>query len=563
MNRKSVAFITMALIAVVISGCSRTVEDVAKWEANHNTKKLEEALTDPKFEVRQAAAESLGNLKTTEAVDDLAACLNDEEESVKVAAINALVNIGGPATVTPLIAALRQDNAETRTVAANALGNLKASAAVDPLAEMLSDTNETVQLAACKALGRIGNEAACTPLAEQLTIPSNPASIRLACINALTETGRPVAFKALVNTLADEDKQIREAATTALAEVGQPAVPSVIDGLKSKNANVRQAAMAMLKQLDAVPTEGDSLVWYLLARSSLKNNPEYQAAVVKALANKGMPIAPALMDAASIDIPGIREPAALALERIGEPCLDAVMEKLRGSVNKNAKDWFNKRSQWVGAPAASLDLWGAISALDPTFPTPQPAKTVLSASDAPRIRANIPALVSMLNDKQTRTDAIKQLTKAGPKANLPLIAALGSTNAAVVDAAATLLVNRADERACQPLMTVLQRRLDAGKPLSRSSLYAALLELENPEAEPLLLKVRPSTTRAFDVFNRHFSSASAIAADTKDLYTDNEAPISFNIGYLKNGQPGHLEFTFAKDEDGNWVPSPALPASLP
>ncbi len=562
-NIKTLSLVVPALMMLSIAGCSRTVEDVAKWESKHNTKKLKEALTDPKFEVRQAAAESLGNLTATNAVDALAACLNDNEHGVQLAAVNAMAEIGSASTVTPLIAALKLNNTEARTSAANALGDLKAGAAVNTLGELLNNTNETVQLVACKALGKIGNKAACVPLADKLATPSTSETIRSACLDALAETEQPAAFEALVNTLADGDKQIREAATAALVKTGHPAVPAIIDGLKNPNAGVRKASMVLLKQLDAIPDEGDGLVWYLLARSSLKNNPEYQAAVVKALANKGMTVVPALLDAASLDIPEIREPAALALEHIGKPCFDAVVEKVKGLANNNAREWYNNRAQWVGVPSEELDLWGAISALDPTFPGPLSTKDILSSPDAPRMRANIPVLVSMLTGNQTRTAAIKQLTKAGPKANLPLIVALNSTNAAVVDAAASLLANRTDERACQQLMNVLKVRLDAGKPLSRSPLYSALLELDKPEAESLLLKVRPNTKRAIQIFDRNYTDAAAIAADTKDNYSDNEAPVTFRIGYLKAGKSGWLAITFGKNETGNWQPAPALPDELP
>jgi hypothetical protein len=78
----------------------------------------------------------------------------------------------------------------------------------------------------------------------------------------------------------------------------------------------------------------------------------------------------------------------------------------------------------------------------------------------------------------------------------------------------------------------------------------------------LLLKVRPNTARAIQIFERQYRDARVIAADTIDLYTDNEVPVVFHLAYQENGVPGKLDVTFKKDARGNWHPSPALPYSL-
>ena len=52
MYAKCLATAALALMMMGLTGCSRTVEDVAKWEASGNVEKLTEALADPKVEVR-------------------------------------------------------------------------------------------------------------------------------------------------------------------------------------------------------------------------------------------------------------------------------------------------------------------------------------------------------------------------------------------------------------------------------------------------------------------------------------------------------------------------------
>jgi hypothetical protein len=74
--------------------------------------------------------------------------------------------------------------------------------------------------------------------------------------------------------------------------------------------------------------------------------------------------------------------------------------------------------------------------------------------------------------------------------------------------------------------------------------------------------VRPNTARAIQLFKRRHPDARVIAADTTDLYADNETPISFHLAYMLNGTPGSLDVTFSKDANGNWHPSPALDYSL-
>ncbi len=562
MNVKKRLLIVPALLALILAGCSRTVEDVAKWEAKGDTGKLTEALTDPKFEVRQAAAESLGSLQAEDAVGELAACLNDDEAAVQLAAIHALAAIGTPGTVTPLIAAFKLDHMEARLMAAESLGNLKAEAAVDTLAEALNETDETIQLVACETLGRIESPAGSKPLANKLADTTAPIKLRLACIDALAGTGGEVALGALVEGLADDDERIREAATTSLIKIGRPAVPSMIKGLRSKDTMVRSASIKLLRGLNAIPTRGEGLVWYQLARSSMAENAETQQEAIDLLVTKGDPMIPTLIEAASLDVADLREAAAQALEGIGESALNEVMKAAEQVVMFETREWFKARSSWTGAPSPLLDLFAAVSMLNPDFEAKQDTQTILFGSDPKPERSHIPTLVNLLDNSASREQAIKRLEAAGGSATLPLIAAITSTNTAIAEAAAEILSDRRDMRTFQPLVDAVQMRLDAGEALSQSTLYTALLKLDQLDAEPLLLKIRPNTERALMVFSKQYRDAKIIGIETTDPYTDNEAPVIFHIGYTLNDKPGTLEVTFKKDAKGNWRPSPALPYAL-
>lgn len=82
-RRPLILFSLLALVFTLgLVGCSRTIDDVAKWKAKGNIEKLIKALADPKTEVRQSAAEALGELKAEPAIDALAALFNDPEEGL-------------------------------------------------------------------------------------------------------------------------------------------------------------------------------------------------------------------------------------------------------------------------------------------------------------------------------------------------------------------------------------------------------------------------------------------------------------------------------------------------
>ena len=91
------------------------------------------ALRDSDDGVRWNAAESLGKLGSTEAVDALMAVINDSEEGVRVAAIDSLGSLGDPRAVQRLIVALRSSTKRVRWHAASALANFSTPEAQDTI----------------------------------------------------------------------------------------------------------------------------------------------------------------------------------------------------------------------------------------------------------------------------------------------------------------------------------------------------------------------------------------------------------------------------------------------
>jgi hypothetical protein len=146
---------------------------------------------------------------------------------------------------------------------------------------------------------------------------------------------------------------------------------------------------------------------------------------------------------------------------------------------------------------------------------------------------------------------------------LPLIAALGDSNPQVVESCAEVLGEIGDKRAIPSLIEILSQKIDAGEQLTSSSFYIALLKLDDPATEPVLLKVRPNDKRGKRVFERQYPGTSVISARSHDATAHHTKPVAFTLGYHKGEKIGEYRITFAKDANGDWVPTPPLPDQLP
>ena len=114
-------------------------------------------------DMRELAAETLGELGDLKATSPLAhALIEDEEPAVRKTAADALASLGDLSAVSPLAQALLSDSEpDVRIAAARALAILGDLAAVASLVQaLLSDDNPEVRIAAANALRELGDEAA-------------------------------------------------------------------------------------------------------------------------------------------------------------------------------------------------------------------------------------------------------------------------------------------------------------------------------------------------------------------------------------------------------------------
>jgi len=540
--RNRIPMIALVFSALLLFGCSRTVDDVARWTAAGNVDKLIAALEDPKPAVRESAANGLGELKADAAIDPLVKRFHDPEKAVMLGSVKALVAIGSESATLKLVEALEIHNTEAHVLAAKGLAQIKSPATVDALVGLLDDSDETLGVLAAQTLGAMKVEKATEPLAEKAV--NSSGQLQLACLEALGDTSGMVAIRALVAALSSETTA--PTAIASLIKIGKPVRPTLLDLLRSDQKAMRAGAVAILEaQPDLIPTEGADLIWFQLARVSSDADESFNLKVAKSIMT--MEAVDVLLEAAAHSSGDIRQHAAYALEWLGEPCTSAAVV----AANQNtgaALEWYKNRTTWKGAPSWRLDLWGAIVALNPEF---------VASPDL------IPQLIIQLGDPATQKAAKEKLAALKLAPVLPLIAALGDSNLVVANQAADLLKTIGDRRAIEPLKEILKRKISVGAPLSKSAFYSALQTFEDPQAEALLLRIRPNADRAMRIFDRKYSGIRAISAESQDELDGSILPIRFRVGFVDGGRMNAIEIVFARNNSGDWVPTPPLPEKLP
>jgi len=125
--------------------------NIEELKANKDVEGLISALKDKDPMVRGDAAEALGKIGDSRAVEPLIEVLNDIVEFI---AIESLRKIGEPA-VEPLIKALKNKDTLIRSGAVRALGEIRDKRAIEPLTEALKYGDMFVRSAAVGALEKI------------------------------------------------------------------------------------------------------------------------------------------------------------------------------------------------------------------------------------------------------------------------------------------------------------------------------------------------------------------------------------------------------------------------
>jgi HEAT repeat protein/beta-lactamase regulating signal transducer with metallopeptidase domain len=243
------------LTAVLLNDVEPSVREQAAWalgmiEDAAAVPALGQALTDIEADVREQAAWALGMIEDESAVDALAQVMNDPDEDVREQAVWALGMIEAEAAVAPLMVALNDSNAETRGQAAWALGMIEAPAAVDALSGALHDEDADVREQAAWALGMIEDAGAVSALATALN--DSEASVREQAAWSLGMIEDPAGVDPLAALLAgDSDADVREQAAWALGMIeDERALDALLDALENDTQkDVREMALWAIGQV--------------------------------------------------------------------------------------------------------------------------------------------------------------------------------------------------------------------------------------------------------------------------------------------------------------------------
>jgi len=118
-------------------------------------------LADPSADVREAAAQSLGRIGTTDAIDALVKALQEPDTDLAVHLLRALRDCADSRATATVLARLSSGNLEVVREAARTLGSIGDMEAVSPLLDLLHKTrHEAIAMAAAESLGRLNDLSA-------------------------------------------------------------------------------------------------------------------------------------------------------------------------------------------------------------------------------------------------------------------------------------------------------------------------------------------------------------------------------------------------------------------
>jgi HEAT repeat protein len=165
-----------------------------------------------------------------------------------------------------LIKRVTDTSAAERVNAINALGAIRCLEACNCLSYALRDFDRLVRRSALRALENIG-ESAYYQIVHGLKFGS--ADVRELAAEVLGRMNNVDAVSPLTDALGDQDKLVRLSAVRALENIGKPAYPLIVHGLKFGSADVRELAAEVLGRMnnvDAVspltPSPGNKYVLY-------------------------------------------------------------------------------------------------------------------------------------------------------------------------------------------------------------------------------------------------------------------------------------------------------------
>jgi HEAT repeat protein len=200
----------------------------------------ENALKDPKPEVRTAAATALGQMNATESIPKLEAALSDTKVPVVMAAAHSLRQLRDEGSAYAVYYELLTGGRKTN------------DGLVAQQLETLKNPRELAKIGFSEGIGYIPF-AGIGWDAYRTMHKKDPNPVRAVAATLLAQDPDPTTAKALVNATRDKDWIVRAAAVEAIAQRGDPSLlPKVELRFSDKNPKVRYSSAAAVIRLSAV-----------------------------------------------------------------------------------------------------------------------------------------------------------------------------------------------------------------------------------------------------------------------------------------------------------------------
>ncbi|MBU7023628.1 MAG: HEAT repeat domain-containing protein [Theionarchaea archaeon] len=181
--------------------------------------------------------------------ETLTSFLGSPSFGMKWRAVITLGELQDERAITPLIEALTHTDKQVRERAARTLSSFKDKRAVTPLINALQDDYFRVRIQAARSLGKIGDERAIAPLIQLFNEKRKfPPFISEAASFALSEIGE-AAIPPLIEVLKDNVSALtpKYQSTEALKRIGAPAIPHIMKAMKDRSWKIGWGAIALGK----------------------------------------------------------------------------------------------------------------------------------------------------------------------------------------------------------------------------------------------------------------------------------------------------------------------------
>ena len=227
---------------------------------------LREALNDENPRVRQNVMKFVKEAGGQYKNDLIRQALQGEDPGVLAIAVQEVSTTTGPEAIARLEAlVVDSPHAEVREEAANMLGNVGGEQSWQALVEALDDSEENVRWFAVEGLRKLGATQAFQRVSEVL-LEDESARVRAQAAIALGELGQPASFGALRQALVgDPSEQVRDkaaAALTALAEGSPETMATVARTFRDEGYldRSRQILSRLIEQFGDDPEQTDRVV---------------------------------------------------------------------------------------------------------------------------------------------------------------------------------------------------------------------------------------------------------------------------------------------------------------